>query len=253
MAITDRTRKVLWARSGNRCAHCRSLLVLPATERDSESVVGEEAHIHSAKPSGPRHDSSLSAERLDDIGNLILLCSVHHKMIDDQVETFPAERVRSMKQEHEQWVQALTNGEPVRGVRVVRDPNRIPETLTLVNNGRELYLLASGCAEGYHDYENDMIPDEAQLVAGFLQDLQDGIGIASELGPGAVIEAEQGLSKQLGELAEAGFLVFAARERMTLEGGVNGPCPWDVLHITVLRATSPRLVKMPTVQEQEIS
>ena len=48
MAINDKTRKVLWGRSGNRCAICRRELVLDATTVDDVSVVGEECHIVSA-------------------------------------------------------------------------------------------------------------------------------------------------------------------------------------------------------------
>ncbi len=50
MAITDRTRKILWARSGNCCAVCRKDLIIDASDDDDESVVGEECHIHEIPP-----------------------------------------------------------------------------------------------------------------------------------------------------------------------------------------------------------
>ena len=59
MAITDKARKVLWGRSGNRCAICRQKLVVEQTDLDAESVVGDECHIISGLPNGPRHDSSI--------------------------------------------------------------------------------------------------------------------------------------------------------------------------------------------------
>jgi predicted restriction endonuclease len=84
MAITDKNRKILWARSGNRCAICRISLVVEQTVQDSESVVGEECHIVSSSPNGPRHDAAFTTEQSDAIDNFILLCATHHKMIDDQ-------------------------------------------------------------------------------------------------------------------------------------------------------------------------
>lgn len=54
MAITDRTRKVLWAKAGGRCSMCATQLVTDAFETDDPSVVGEEAHIVARSPNGPR-------------------------------------------------------------------------------------------------------------------------------------------------------------------------------------------------------
>ena len=54
MPITDKTRKILWGRSGNRCAICKNELVIDATGQDAESVVAEECHIISPRQNGPR-------------------------------------------------------------------------------------------------------------------------------------------------------------------------------------------------------
>jgi hypothetical protein len=54
VAISDRTRKILWARAGGRCSICRTIVVTEETEADAPSVFGEEAHIISAAPNGPR-------------------------------------------------------------------------------------------------------------------------------------------------------------------------------------------------------
>lgn len=42
--------------------------------------------------------------------NLILLCNVHHKQVDDQVNHFTVERLTSMKMEHELWVRTSLSG-----------------------------------------------------------------------------------------------------------------------------------------------
>ena len=108
--ITDRTRRILWGRSGNRCIFCRRELVVNATAADDESVVGDECHIISSHPNGPRYDPSYSVKKLHVCENLILLCRVHHKMIDDQCESYTVDILRQMKVNHDLWVsQKLTD------------------------------------------------------------------------------------------------------------------------------------------------
>jgi HNH endonuclease len=106
MAITDKTRKLLWGPSGNRCAFCRTELIMEKTPLDDESVVGDEAHIHSEKEDGPRFDPSFPKERIDLYENLLLLCKIHHKLVDDQAETFTADILRALKSNHELWVRS---------------------------------------------------------------------------------------------------------------------------------------------------
>ena len=109
MAINDKTRKLLWGRSGNRCAFCRNELIMDASREDDESIVGEECHIISGKPNGPRYDTEFPADQVDSYTNLILLCRVHHKMIDDQSETFKADIIYQLKANHERWVSDALN------------------------------------------------------------------------------------------------------------------------------------------------
>ncbi|WP_330182161.1 HNH endonuclease [Nocardia sp. NBC_01503] len=102
MTIEARDRKILWGRSHNLCAICRQPLVLEATATDRESVVGDEAHIVAQSGGGPRA-GLIPAADLDKYDNLILLCKVHHKQIDDQPRFFNAEYLRELKAAHERW------------------------------------------------------------------------------------------------------------------------------------------------------
>lgn len=104
MSISDKTRKILWGRSGNRCAICKNELVIDSTEQDDESVIADECHIISSKPNGPRHDPSYPADKLDSYDNMILLCRTHHKMVDDQSATYTTNCLRQVKSDHEVWV-----------------------------------------------------------------------------------------------------------------------------------------------------
>lgn len=106
MAISLKTHKMLWGRSGNRCAlpTCRRLLVEDETQTDDASIVGDEAHIIAKEEDGPRGVSLLSTEDRDKFDNLLLMCKIHHKQIDDQPLTYTVDLLHQMKQDHLDWV-----------------------------------------------------------------------------------------------------------------------------------------------------
>lgn len=97
---------MLWGRSGNTCAlpTCRKNLVEDETQTDDASIVGDEAHIVAREENGPRGKSSLTPEERDKYNNLILMCKVHHKMIDDQPLEYTVEKLHQMKTQHLEWV-----------------------------------------------------------------------------------------------------------------------------------------------------
>lgn len=106
MGISLKTHKMLWGRSGNRCAlpTCRKNLVEDETQTDDASIVGDEAHIVAREEDGPRGKSPLTPEERDKYDNLILMCKVHHKMIDDQPLEYTVEKLHQMKTQHLEWV-----------------------------------------------------------------------------------------------------------------------------------------------------
>lgn len=106
MSITLKTHKMLWGRSGNHCAmpDCRKELVMDAMETDDESLIGEECHIVAQSPDGPRGNPDFAEDKLDKYANLILLCRVHHKIIDDQPNTYTVGYLKEIKASHERWV-----------------------------------------------------------------------------------------------------------------------------------------------------
>lgn len=112
MALTIKTNRMLWGRAASRCSFpdCRRELVIDSLETDDPSLVGEAAHIVAEQPSGPRGDSPLTFEQRNTYSNLILLCNVHHKLVDDQTTTYPVERLQSMKADHEAWVRLKLSG-----------------------------------------------------------------------------------------------------------------------------------------------
>ena len=106
MSVTLKTHKMLWGRSGMMCAFpdCKKELVSDESETDDSSLIGEEAHIVGKKDDSPRGKSDLPFEQRDKFDNLILLCSIHHKIVDDQENTYTVEILQNYKREHLNWV-----------------------------------------------------------------------------------------------------------------------------------------------------
>jgi hypothetical protein len=102
------TVKVLWTRAHDCCAFptCFHLLaedsVDAATGDGFVTIVGEQAHIRSPKPDGPRHDPEYDKSKLDSYENLILLCPTHHTMIDaNNGAGYTVEQLVQMRTKHE--------------------------------------------------------------------------------------------------------------------------------------------------------
>lgn len=127
MNLSDKDRKQLWAKSGNRCAICKTEL-FHSNEEGNDFNIGEECHIISSTPNGPRHIPNYG--QYDSYENLILLCCVHHKEIDDKknVAIYPADKLYRIKEQHEAWVRdTLENN----GKKKEKDWNAIFRALDL--------------------------------------------------------------------------------------------------------------------------
>lgn len=103
MSISLNTHKILWARSGGKCAiYKKELVVDPTYSDDDPSIVGDEAHIVAKSESFTRGDYDvLTLEDRDHFSNLILLCKTHHKQVDDQPKEYTVEKLREIKEQHE--------------------------------------------------------------------------------------------------------------------------------------------------------
>jgi len=251
MSITDKTRKVLWGRSGSLCAFCKAHLVIDASAVDSESVVGDECHINSSAPNGPRHDSALDPNpgSIDSIANLILLCRVHHKLVDDQPETFTADTLRRLKANHEKWVKdRLGQSNQPEPVRVVRNPAEIPKHLSLVTSAKTMLDLSSDCHGRYDDYPDDLTERDLDCVGAFLQNLTDWVDLGINE-PYERISAQKSLAESMSELDQAGLRVYAGREKQQLRGGAGGPSAFYALHVRIVRRDDPSQIPLAAPPE----
>jgi hypothetical protein len=238
VSITAQTRKLLWGRSGGFCAICRRPLTADPASPDPVVVVGEECHIISEKSDGPRY-RLLEDGQVDSYDNLILLCPSDHEIVDKQLNHYTEEKLRQTKVEHEAWVRALP-GPPELRVRQVKGQQA--PLLHLVETGRDLMAFAGGAhAAEFLSPETDD-PQAVDLVADFLQSAQDWGELWPELEIGHRLRAEVDITNSLKQLREDGFVVYGARRRDTISGGVGAPSNWDVAIIGVFRTDDPRVV-----------
>ncbi len=68
---------------------------------DQGSVIGVICHIHGQRPGSARYIAQLSPTFVHSLDNLVLLCPIHHKQVDDHEDTYTADWLRQRKAEHE--------------------------------------------------------------------------------------------------------------------------------------------------------
>lgn len=98
-APTEQTIKRLFAFSKNRCAFsgCTTAIV-----QSSGTVTGKICHIKAQRTNGARYDAAQTNEERHAFENLILLCGMHHDIVDHEIETYTVEALKNLKEAHEQ-------------------------------------------------------------------------------------------------------------------------------------------------------
>lgn len=237
MAISDKTRRILWARSGNRCALCRRRLVEDGTGLSSESVVGEEAHIIARSPGGPRYEP-LPGNGKDELDNLLLLCRVHHKQVDDQVEEFPVRKLRQIKDRHERWVSETLDA--AHGDEDI-EATPVPALLT----GADVWAVIDG-AHAY-DFQGLDEPDALRELVdasdAFLQEAHDWGEISADVklqGFGSVRDAKRSLGDRIDELRALGLRVFGTQNLRDMTQFGDG-IQFCVAMLIIAREGDPRI------------
>jgi len=102
--VDNKEIKKLCMKNGRYCAICRSELIIKDESTDRETIVAVMAHIKGKKPGSARYDPNMSQKERDSEDNLILVCPTCHKKIDDQPETYTANKLLQIKTEYEKWV-----------------------------------------------------------------------------------------------------------------------------------------------------
>ncbi|MFD8730753.1 HNH endonuclease [Streptomyces sp. NPDC059611] len=238
MGVSEKTRKIVWAEAGGRCAICRGEVITPRTDCDDPSVFGEEAHIVARSKGGPR-SGNLDADSRHNHMNLLLLCSRHHKQIDDQPHHFTVERLREIKEQHAAWVRHSLDEKAAGGPRLVPDPAfPQPRVLELIIRGNPLWNMIKTSVAFEYALPDDLPDDDESLIVEFLDILSDYLDIAPELH--SVREnrdAEKSLAHYIHDLAENDFLVGAHVRHMLYVNGRGDPLAWPVLRVEVQPAS----------------
>ncbi|MFP4512470.1 MAG: HNH endonuclease signature motif containing protein [Acidimicrobiales bacterium] len=135
---TDKTARIVWSRSGGRCAFsgCGRRLILEVDGASDVSLVGQMAHIVGKSRQGPRGHAAMSDEDRRRPDNFLLLCPEHHKLIDDHPRRFPPEVLLRMKRDHETTedvertpVRAVEPENPERLLSTMLTPEILPGTI----------------------------------------------------------------------------------------------------------------------------
>lgn len=234
MAITDKTRKRLWAKSGNRCSICKREL-FANKDNETDFNIGEECHIISNKKNGPRHKPNI--EDYDLYDNLILLCRNHHKEIDELTDTYTEELLRYMKQNHEIWVQETIN-------KAINEKQDMPRFLSRITSGKELLRIISD-SHGYRtDYDEPKDIDESQYIGNIFQRLTDYGDISFTFEPYDRIQVSHELTNLLKDIEEKGYFLFGEEniEKMKFKDGESAS--WKVATLVLKRKNSEEIIKL---------
>jgi hypothetical protein len=191
---SKRALKVIFALSGNQCAHpdCKEPIIAAATATSDAQVIGQIAHIYASSDGGPRSKAGLTSAERDSPSNLLLLCPTHHAKVDTQFETYPASLLLQWKEKHEaKFSVSVTNAitdigfaelevaaKALQNTESKGEPvslQQIPPKDKIAKNGLgpsvEL-LLTMGAAKSQECEE--VIRKAAQLDAQFPERLRDG-------------------------------------------------------------------------------
>ena len=214
MAITNATRKRLWARSGNRCALCRKELVRNDIDDLDGALVGEEAHIVASSPGGPRYER-LDPRVRDGHANVILLCANDHTEVDAQPTRYTVEGLQTLKRQHERWVATQLSERPSGG-------SSSAALAIQIQSGSEIWDLVCGAFAYECGSPEGLTDEDAELIDQVLQTFTDWGDIATEVvtrGFRAVREGKRALQAELDALTAAGFVVLGGERQGRWAGG----------------------------------
>ena len=188
-SIDSNTLRFLYGKSGNKCAFpdcCEPIFESDAT------LTGECCHIEAYSANGPRFNPKTTIEQKNAEENLILLCSRHHKIIDAHPQEYTAERLREMKQTHEQqysretrvlnnsmvlalqqsmsnYWQELQQIDKLANCELKIEIDTDEDVLTLMHNAESHFYCLESCLEFVEDSDYKILED--------LKSLCDRIGV----------------------------------------------------------------------------
>lgn len=135
-SIPPKIQSAIWAKSGGRCQYrgCNQDLVGDLIAGREDGLYGFIAHIVADSPGGPRGHETRSAALARDLGNLMLMCGKHHKLVDvDAVSDHSEPLLLAMKAEHEARITLVCGIDDDRASHVLRFAASIGQNEALVS------------------------------------------------------------------------------------------------------------------------
>lgn len=118
--IPETVKIQLWGRAAGRCQFDSCNKVLWRDDlTQTEFNIAYIAHIIADSPDGPRGDKIESPRLKKDISNLMLMCDVHHRMIDNDEHEYTVEKLKEMKAKHEDRIELVTDICPEKKSQIV--------------------------------------------------------------------------------------------------------------------------------------
>lgn len=230
MAITDRTRKTLWAKSGNRCALCKVELVQRKSPPggNQDVIVGQECHMV------PKNNRTIEPEHdLDCYDNLILLCANDHKKTHDQADFYSSDKLRSIKNVHEDWVASRLKTKQSPATKKI-SIKRLPR----ITSGKELLdvVLDSGLAD--YSYEELKTENEVREISGLFDTLKDYSYVLSDMSFTEIAKMELELNDNIERVSKIGFSMFGAKSKVRY-----GDIPTYIALLRAVRKLSSAIVE----------
>lgn len=118
--VPDLTRLLLFVRAGGRCEFdgcLRYLMEHPVTL--TEGNFAQVAHIVAFRIEGPRGRSRRRPRNIHAAQNLMLLCPMCHKLIDDHPQDYTRRTLAEYKRRHEKWTKEATGLSPKRRTALI--------------------------------------------------------------------------------------------------------------------------------------
>jgi|SRR4051812_11572193 len=124
--IPDFIRSLLLVQAGGRCEFdgCNEYLMEHPITRSWGSF-GQFAHIVAFRSDGPRGSDPARPSEIHDPANLMLLCPICHKLIDDDPTTWTRPVLEGYKKAHEERIRHVTGLGPDRSTTVLVLKSRV--------------------------------------------------------------------------------------------------------------------------------
>jgi hypothetical protein len=185
----------------------------------------------------------LEESMLNTYENLILLCNVHHRTVDDQPNEYTVERLHNIKSQHEAWVRQTLGQEDFphqTEIRLIADTSSGPIQLALLVSGHAVWeVISNAHSISRGSLPDDSDPEASDLADEFLDDVTEW-GEASQVVADSVRsirQAEREFAEWLDRLAQRGLVVYGGRRRLILQGGVGAPSHWWQAMLQVVKVS----------------